>query len=297
MRVVPQTHAAARIALAHAVTIVEAELVASHDNPSIAPDGRALSNGNFDSVPYGVVARLPAAGAGARPHRLLRAGEQARLLGVQRPAHRPARGRRIQPGRPRHRRLRGDGGRRRGAAAGPADDARGADHEHRRGDRGPGDPDHAERAPARRDARPGRVHRRGRAVPGRPGGRPARPQRRPRLGHAPRVRPGARARRRARRRASRPPPTSARFSGRSQHRQADVRRGVTAGGQRLAVGARRRSHPTGSRPSRGGQEDREVAGGDVQAQAVARARRGGRCARGRPPRSSRRPGRSTTCWP
>lgn len=55
MRVVPQTHAAARIALAHATAIVEAELVASHDNPSIAPDGRALSNGNFDSVPYGVV--------------------------------------------------------------------------------------------------------------------------------------------------------------------------------------------------------------------------------------------------
>jgi histidine ammonia-lyase len=55
MRVVPQTHSAARVALEHAVTIVEAELVASHDNPAIAPDGRALSNGNFDSVPYGVV--------------------------------------------------------------------------------------------------------------------------------------------------------------------------------------------------------------------------------------------------
>jgi histidine ammonia-lyase len=54
MRVVPQTHSAARVALAHARSIVEAELVASHDNPSISPDGRALSNGNFDSVPYGV---------------------------------------------------------------------------------------------------------------------------------------------------------------------------------------------------------------------------------------------------
>ena len=54
MRVVPQTHAAARTALAHATAIVEAELVSSHDNPAIAPDGRALSNGNFDSVPYGV---------------------------------------------------------------------------------------------------------------------------------------------------------------------------------------------------------------------------------------------------
>ncbi len=54
MRVVPQTHAAARTAVAHSRTIVEAELVSSHDNPCITPDGRALSNGNFDSVPYGV---------------------------------------------------------------------------------------------------------------------------------------------------------------------------------------------------------------------------------------------------
>jgi histidine ammonia-lyase len=54
MRVVPQTHSAARIALGHCRSIVEAELVSSHDNPSISPDGRALSNGNFDSVPYGV---------------------------------------------------------------------------------------------------------------------------------------------------------------------------------------------------------------------------------------------------
>ncbi len=54
MRVVPQTHAAARVALAHARALVEAELVASHDNPCITPDGRALSNGNFDSVPYGI---------------------------------------------------------------------------------------------------------------------------------------------------------------------------------------------------------------------------------------------------
>ncbi len=54
MRVVPQTHAAAHTALAHAGEIVEAELTSSHDNPSITPDGRALSNGNFDSVPYGV---------------------------------------------------------------------------------------------------------------------------------------------------------------------------------------------------------------------------------------------------
>jgi histidine ammonia-lyase len=54
MRVVPQTHAAARTALTHSRTIVEAELTSSHDNPCITPDGRALSTGNFDSVPYGV---------------------------------------------------------------------------------------------------------------------------------------------------------------------------------------------------------------------------------------------------
>jgi histidine ammonia-lyase len=54
MRIVPQTHSAAHVALEHATSIVEAELVASHDNPSIDPAGRALSNGNFDSVPYGV---------------------------------------------------------------------------------------------------------------------------------------------------------------------------------------------------------------------------------------------------
>ena len=54
MRVTPQTQAAARVALAHVTRLVEAELGSSHDNPSITPDGRALSNGNFDSVPYGV---------------------------------------------------------------------------------------------------------------------------------------------------------------------------------------------------------------------------------------------------
>src|SRR5439155_9259787 len=54
MRVVPQPHSAARVALDHGRSIVEAELVSSHDNPIITPDGHALSNGNFDSVPYGV---------------------------------------------------------------------------------------------------------------------------------------------------------------------------------------------------------------------------------------------------
>lgn len=54
LRVTPQTHAAAHLALQHATMIVEVELTSSHDNPAITPDGRALSNGNFDSIPYGV---------------------------------------------------------------------------------------------------------------------------------------------------------------------------------------------------------------------------------------------------
>jgi histidine ammonia-lyase len=54
MRVVPQTHGAGHTAHAHARGLVEAELVSSHDNPLITRDGRALSNGNFDSLPYGV---------------------------------------------------------------------------------------------------------------------------------------------------------------------------------------------------------------------------------------------------
>ncbi len=54
MRVVPQTHAAARVALEYATEIVEAEIGSSHDNPCITRDGRALSNGNFDSTPYGI---------------------------------------------------------------------------------------------------------------------------------------------------------------------------------------------------------------------------------------------------
>ncbi len=54
MRVVPQTHGAARIALGYAENIIEAEIGSSHDNPCITDDGRALSNGNFDSTPYGI---------------------------------------------------------------------------------------------------------------------------------------------------------------------------------------------------------------------------------------------------
>lgn len=54
MRVVPQTHAAARVTLASTTELIEAELGSSHDNPCITDDGRALSNGNFDSTPYGI---------------------------------------------------------------------------------------------------------------------------------------------------------------------------------------------------------------------------------------------------
>lgn len=54
MRVVPQTHGTARVALGYATQLLEAELGSSHDNPCITDDGRALSNGNFDSTPYGI---------------------------------------------------------------------------------------------------------------------------------------------------------------------------------------------------------------------------------------------------
>ena len=51
MRIVPQTHGAARSALAHARQIVEIELVSSHDNPAVAPDGRALTTATSTRCP------------------------------------------------------------------------------------------------------------------------------------------------------------------------------------------------------------------------------------------------------
>ena len=81
-------------------------------------------------------ARLRPPRAGARPDRVLRARQQARLLGVQRAADRPAGGRRRERGRPRDHRLRRQRRGRRGPPAGASDDARVLDVEHGRGHRG-----------------------------------------------------------------------------------------------------------------------------------------------------------------
>ena len=49
LRVAPQTHATAREAYGQAVKVVERELAAASSNPLLAPDGRLLSVGNFDT--------------------------------------------------------------------------------------------------------------------------------------------------------------------------------------------------------------------------------------------------------
>jgi histidine ammonia-lyase len=51
-RNVPQTHAAVRHSLDHAIELIETELGSAGDNPAIlADEGRALSNGNHDTTP------------------------------------------------------------------------------------------------------------------------------------------------------------------------------------------------------------------------------------------------------
>lgn len=51
-RVIPQTHAAARHALAHARSTIETELRSASDNPAlVSVDGRTIANGNHDSTP------------------------------------------------------------------------------------------------------------------------------------------------------------------------------------------------------------------------------------------------------
>jgi histidine ammonia-lyase len=54
-RDIPQTHAAARHALGHAIGLVETELRSAADNPAVLPDEqRAFSHGNHDIVPVAV---------------------------------------------------------------------------------------------------------------------------------------------------------------------------------------------------------------------------------------------------
>ncbi|HLZ56093.1 MAG TPA: aromatic amino acid ammonia-lyase [Ktedonosporobacter sp.] len=49
LRVAPQTHATAREAYRHTVSIVEQELAAASDNPLLTTDGRLVAVGNFDA--------------------------------------------------------------------------------------------------------------------------------------------------------------------------------------------------------------------------------------------------------
>ena len=118
-------------------------------------------------------ARLRPAGARARADRLVRAREQAGVLGVQRTADGPARGRRRERGRARDHGLRCERRGCRGTAAGTSDDARALDDEHGRGHRGQGHPDDARRAAARGDEPARQLRRCRRAGVRGAGGRPA----------------------------------------------------------------------------------------------------------------------------
>ena len=147
MRVVPQTHAAGRVAFGHARTLIESELVSSHDNPCITPDGRALSNGNFDSVPYGVALdylRL------ALAHVATASCERPRswCTRLQWTLPRGFGATKLERRRACDRRLRRRRCCRRGAAVGDAGDARVAHQLDRRRHRGSRDPDSRGRAAA-----------------------------------------------------------------------------------------------------------------------------------------------------
>ncbi len=55
LRCAPQVHGAGRDTLAHATRVADIELASAIDNPSILPDGRLASNGNFHGAPVGYV--------------------------------------------------------------------------------------------------------------------------------------------------------------------------------------------------------------------------------------------------
>jgi histidine ammonia-lyase len=55
LRCAPQVHGAARDTLAHAAAVASIELASSIDNPSVLPDGRLESNGNFHGAPVAYV--------------------------------------------------------------------------------------------------------------------------------------------------------------------------------------------------------------------------------------------------
>ena len=194
MRIVPQTHGAARTALAHAREIVEIELVSSHDNPAIAPDGRAISNGNFDSVPYGITldyVRLALAhvltASCERANKLVYSGFSGLPTGLREDDTASEDGLAITV-------YGANAAAAEARPAGTSDHARALDDEHRRGHRGQGHPDDARRAATRGDGPARELHRRRRADVRGPGGRSAQASPRSRRGHATRLRARARAR-------------------------------------------------------------------------------------------------------
>jgi len=55
LRCAPQVHGAARDTFAHASRVADIELASAIDNPSVLPDGRLSSNGNFHGAPVAYV--------------------------------------------------------------------------------------------------------------------------------------------------------------------------------------------------------------------------------------------------
>lgn len=62
LRCTPQVHGAARDTLDHAALVAERELASAIDNPSVLPDGRVSSHGNFHGAPLAYVADFLAIG-------------------------------------------------------------------------------------------------------------------------------------------------------------------------------------------------------------------------------------------
>ena len=55
LRCAPQVHGAARDTVDHAALVAERELASAIDNPSVLPDGRVESHGNFHGAPLAYV--------------------------------------------------------------------------------------------------------------------------------------------------------------------------------------------------------------------------------------------------
>ena len=145
MRIVPQTHSAARIALAHCRVDSRggAGLVARQ--PVHQPRRPRALERQLRLRPLRRHPRLPAHRPRSRITASCERVEQARPLRLQRPADRPARRRREQRRRPRHRRLRREAATAEARLLAQPTTLEVLDDEHGRGHRGPRDPHHAGR--------------------------------------------------------------------------------------------------------------------------------------------------------